>query len=551
MSIITSKYRSDTARLFVDDVAFNDYYLFISSTANTTATNTEKSKKEFLEKTIFGKKIAPEEVFFMIRNYPWEIDTVYDQYDDAADMSNKKFYTVVYPVNNEAGDYRVYKCLFNNYGAKSTNPPNYSESIPNQIYRMADGYVWKFMYYVSELEFDTYNTRGYIPIIEENAGANNAVIDMSSVSEIFVTNQTENKGYEKVSGSIFEVNNISVVINASIGTLNAIPNYYSGYSFYVTSVFGQSQVYEISTYEYDALTNKATLTIVGGITNDGIITTSSSYSLLPRVEIRGDGTGAIAIAKLSTDGTITGVTVLNEGSGYTNAIAFVPDPFSFNPDTLGSLDERVILRPVLSPMGGHGFNIVDELSCRNVLTYITLTEFDNNTAPITNDFASIGIVKNPSFKNHENNIVFDNRIELALDDHSLSVNEIITQIETNIDSDFYNEVSFRGKVHGISNNFIYVCEYMGAYPNSTSFANTDFSDISLNINLPIRSSQNQILSINTDNDPAYPPEYDISYPGFSISPYVQKTGEVYYMNNFSPITRTEESREQFKILLEF
>jgi hypothetical protein len=92
---------------------------------------------------------------------------------------------------------------------------------------------------------------------------------------------------------------------------------------------------------------------------------------------------------------------------------------------------------------------------------------------------------------------------------------------------------------------------MGAYPNSTSFANTDFSDISLNINLPIRSSQNQILSINTDNDPAYPPEYDISYPGFSISPYVQRTGEVYYMNNFFPITRTEESREQFKILLEF
>jgi hypothetical protein len=418
---------------------------------------------------------------------------------------------------------------------------------------MADGYVWKFMYYVSELEFDTYNTRGYIPIIEENAGANNAVIDMSSVSEIFVTNPTENKGYEKVSGSIFEVNNLSVVINANgpVGTLNAIPNYYSGYSFYVTSVFGQSQVYEISTYEYNALTNRATITIVGGITNDGIITASSSYSLLPRVEIRGDGVGAIAIAKVSADGTMTGVTVLNEGSGYTNAIAFVPDPFSFNPETLSSLDERAILRPVLSPMGGHGFNIVDELSCRNVLTYITLTEFDNNIVPITNDFASIGIVKNPLFKNYANNSVFDNRIELALDDHSLSVNEIITQIETNINSDFYDEVSFRGKVHDISNNFIYVCEYMGAYPNSTSFANTDFSDISLNINLPIRSSQNQILSINTDNDPAYPPEYDISYPGFSISPYVQRTGEVYYMNNFFPITRTEESREQFKILLEF
>ena len=92
---------------------------------------------------------------------------------------------------------------------------------------------------------------------------------------------------------------------------------------------------------------------------------------------------------------------------------------------------------------------------------------------------------------------------------------------------------------------------MGPYPNSTSFANTDFSDISLNINLPIRSADNQILNINTDNDPEYPIEYDIDYPGFSISPYVQRTGEVYYMNSFFPITRTEESRERFKILLEF
>ena len=57
MSVITSKYRSDTARRFVDDVTFNDYYMFVSSTANTTVINSEKSKTEFLEKTIFGKKI--------------------------------------------------------------------------------------------------------------------------------------------------------------------------------------------------------------------------------------------------------------------------------------------------------------------------------------------------------------------------------------------------------------------------------------------------------------------------------------------------------------
>jgi hypothetical protein len=196
MSIITSKYRSDTARRFVDDVTFNDYYLFVSSTANTTVLNTEKSKKEFLEKTLFGKKITSEEVFFMIKNYPWEIDTVYDQYDDNTDMTNKKFYTVVYPVNNEVGDYRIYKCLFNNYGAKSTTPPNYSALQQDQIYRLADGYVWKYMYNISELEFDAYNTRGYIPIIQDTPASNNEILT-SSVDQVFVVNPTQNKGYEK------------------------------------------------------------------------------------------------------------------------------------------------------------------------------------------------------------------------------------------------------------------------------------------------------------------------------------------------------------------
>jgi hypothetical protein len=547
MSVITSKYRSDTARRFVDDVTFNDYYMFVSSTANTTVVNSEKSKKEFLEKTIFGKKITTQEVFYMIKNYPWEIDTIYDQYDDSLDMSNKKFYTVVYPVNNEVGDYRVYKCLFNNSGAKSSIPPNYSESQADQIYRLGDGYVWKYLFNISELEFDAYNTRGYIPIMSPES---NTAVQTSSISQIVVTNTT-NKGYEKVEGFVFQVATETgeAVITASSGTLNAIENYYTGYTFYVTSVLGtDSRSYTVDTYTYDPVTKRAVITLTEAA-DYAILTGAASYKLLPRIEIRGDGTGATGIAEVSASGSITSVTMLNKGSGYKNVTAFVPDPFSFDPSLLSSLSERAILRPILSSPGGHATNLIDELMCRHILAYTTLTETDNFTVPATNNFASIGIVKNPEFKNIANNDIFDNRIELALDSHSLSVNEIVTQIETDVSSQFYNEVIFSGKVHEVSNNFVYICEYMGPYPNSS--ANTDFSDISLNINLPIRSAGDQILNINTDNDPEYPLEYDIDYPGFSISPYVQRTGEVYYMNSFSQISRTEESRERFKILLEF
>lgn len=566
MTIITSKYRSDMVRLFVDDVTLNDYYLFVSGTSNTSTSNTSDSKTRFLERTIFGKKITREEVFFMVRNYPWEPDTVYDQYDDTVDLSGKKYYTIVYPGNNETGDYRVYKCLFNNYGAPSENPPNYNETTPDQVYIMPDGYVWKFLFAISETDFDKYNTRGYIPLPNANTVVSS---ETSNIDQIFVTNPTENRGYEKVDGVITSVVGDSIVISAAASELSAIENYYARYSLYVTNEITKvSQVYEIDTYVYNPSLGTAVIRLVEDFLPDGVIVNPevvpgvptpvfAKFSLVPRIEIRGDGTGAVAIPNIS-DGSIVGVTVLNKGSGYTRAVATVPDPYAFDPTTLNSLDARVSLRPILSPKGGHGSNLVDELSCRHVLTYVGITTTDNNIIPTTNDFTSVGLVRNPEFKTLEYPDTFDNRIELALDSHSLSVNETITQIETsNTASDFYNEVRFSGKVHEIANNnIVYISEYMGAYPNDVDdtgalYANTDFSDISLRLDLPLLSSQNQVIQINTDNNPAYPPGYDFNYPGFKLSPYVQRSGEVYYMHRFFPITRTDESREQFKLILEF
>jgi hypothetical protein len=528
----------------------------VSSTTDTTVTNTRNSKNAFLEKTLFGKAVDTEEVFYMIRNYPWLRNTIYDQYDDTIDLSSKRYYVVVYPENNQTGDYRIYKCLFNNYGAQSINPPNYSASTPDQVYKMPDGYVWKFMYSLSELEFERYNTRGYIPIPNNaNTGiSNTSITELSSIDQIFITNTT-NKGYEKLEGSISEINDTTgeiAIIGLTPSNPSAIENYYAGYTFYVTAN-SASQTYEVETYSFNSSTKTVFVTLKEGTPNDGILSEASTVLIVPRIEIRGDGSGANAVLNVLDDGTIRSINIINKGTGYTNAAATVPDPFAFNPTSLGSVNERVLLRPVLSPPGGHGSNLVDELSCRHALVYININDFDNSIISATNVFTSVGLVRNPEFKTFSAPTIFDNRIELALDSHSLSVNEFVTQIETaNTASDFYNEVRFRGKVHEVSNNFVYLCEYMGPFPNDVdTFANTDFSDISLKINLPLLSSQNEVLVINTDNDPAYPAGYDIDYPGFNLSPYVQRSGEVYYMSSFLPITRTEESRERFKILLEF
>jgi len=544
MADITSKFRTDMAKLFIDDVQSGNYYLFVSYDQYERTTNSLASKTSFLEKTVFGKRIDPEEVYHAIRNHPWQQNIVYAQYDDQVELEGQKYYAVVYPENNETGDYKVYKCLFNNYGSVSLNAPNFSGVTPDQIYETGDGYVWKYMYSLTEFEFDKYNARGYIPVFQE---ANTSNVGTSEINQIFIVNPDTNRGYESVDkGKISQVSRgdvNEVVVSVVSGSMNQIENYYVNYSFYVTNTNNTaSKIYEIESYVYNSPTS-ATLTLKEGTPEDGILIASSSFQILPRVKILGDGTGAVAIPIVSPeDGNIDKITIINKGTGYTSATATIPDPFGFDPTTLSSLDEKIILRPVLSPPGSHGANIAEELSSRHVLVYNGFNEFDNDVIPTINAFDQLGIVKNPEFKAANTTPdIFNNTLEILLDGHSLQLNETVTQIETNPESEFYNEITFSGEVNEISGNTVWLRGYVGAFPKGLNVANTefDFSDISINTELPLYSSRDEILIINTAEDAVKP------------SNYVQRSGEVYYMNSFLPITRTEASREQIKVVIEF
>jgi hypothetical protein len=165
MSIITNKFKTSNVTDFKQDFIDSDYYVFVSSTQITQTNDSEYYINEFLENTLFGKKINPDEVFFMIDNNRWQSGLIYEKYDDKSDLSDKKFYAIVYPTDNSTGDYRVYKCLSNDHGANSFNPPNYDPDTDEQIYRMGDGYVWKFMYVISTVEYQKYSALQYFPIV--------------------------------------------------------------------------------------------------------------------------------------------------------------------------------------------------------------------------------------------------------------------------------------------------------------------------------------------------------------------------------------------------
>jgi len=522
MSTITSGYRTNNANFLVQDITNSDYYLFVSTTVFTSTVNSNFSSNDFLEKTLFGKKVSPSNVFFMIENRRWLSGSVYDQYDDMVDMSTKSFYVIVYPTDNSTGDYRVFKCLSNNYGAQSTNPPNYDPFADDQIYRMGDGYVWKHMYAITTEQFKDYSALRFSPII---GNSSSTPVVNKSIDHIEVGNPETNKGYELKSGRISEVPpGSSVVVSAAANdSLSELKDYYSGQNLYVTDENNISRLYTIDTYTYDVASSIATITLLD---KDSFIEPNFSFKIFPRVEITGDGSNAVAIPSINQFGVVEKVTMLNKGSGYTNASARIVTPlFGFDPINTSTVDVEATLRPVLSPDGGHATDFKYELGSKQVLVYLTLTDADNLSIPSSNKYGKIGLVKNPMFVTNASPEIFDNRLELELNSSLLVTDEIVTQ-------SLGNTVTFRGQVHEASGNTAYLCNYHGPYQN---YDNDGYFDLPLDPSKLIVSSQNQFISINNVVRP----------------PYVQKTGDVYYMTSFATITRTPTSNEEYKIVLEF
>lgn len=539
--ILSTKLKNDTVRLFYDDIQNNDFYVFVSSIVSEplqrrTVKNSQYDKNLFLEKTLFGKKILPSDVKFMIKYYPWQKDEVYVQYDDRENMEDQRFYAVVGPNNNSTGDYRVYKCLSNNDGLPSIVPPNY-EAGPNQVYKLPDGYVWQFMYVISKPQFEAYNAIGYIPLVGDFE-VDPTVVTSSSVSDIFVENYIDNNGYPTLKSAITVGNGRSdgtIFISSTL--LSKIANYYSGMTMYITSG-SVSFVYEIDSYSYDETSGLGQVKVIGNPSPSGDnVLNGYSVEIIPTIKIEGDGTGAIAIARM-TDQRISSVEIRNAGSGYHNIQASIVDPvYDFNPDDPLSIDVRAQLRAILSPPGGHNYNLIDEMHCRHILLYGYITETDNNRIGATNTYSQIGIVKNPEFTpdvetgNTAYPDVFDNRIAVITDSYdSAVINGLVKQINSS------NETVFEAKVHDIdaTSNTVYLSEYLGPYVNTAN------NDTSFDLSLPLRNETGQVIQINT------PVANNVIE-----SRYTQRTGTVYFMEDFFPLTRAKTSREEYKLVLEF
>jgi hypothetical protein len=656
--ILTNNFNQDVNKLFIADAKANDdYYMFVSSIGGIEPVDSATSQNEFLEKTLFGKKIRNQDINFMIKYYPWQRGVVYAEYDDKIDLDGLNFYAVVGPNDNDTDDYRIYKCLNNNEGVGSQAPPTFDAANINQIYETADGYVWKYMYRLTTLQFEGYNALGYIPI-DPAAAVEPADVYGGGISEIQVTNAIVNNGYEEKNGLVNTIpgrtagasshGNVKLEIDPREQDWQATENYYAGQFLYATNPSSSvTNLFEIKAYKLiqgnglaeivvgEELSNPRRGNVEGATQASPVVITSTSHNLVngqpitfrnvagmselnineanedtldattfyvnvvnadtfqlktntllttnldgtsfgaytsggtwkgltdfvvstatvnanikifPRVKISGDGEGAVAIPEIDNGG-INKIIILNKGTGYNNAIAEVVDPIiDFNPGGTESADVRATIQPIIEPKGGHGYNLLDEFRCKHFSMYAFITAEDNTKIGDKNTYGCIGIVRSPIFKDmtgvatwrsgQANTAtepdIFDNRIAIITDDYArLNANSTITQVNVN------NDVVFEAKIHEIdeTSNTVFLAEYIGPYRNNALIGN---GDTSFNPNLAITSNTGQRITINN------PIEDNVIY-----SDYKQRTGEVYFMEDFFPLARTDLSREEFKFVLEF
>lgn len=120
--------------------------------------------------------------------------------------------------------------------------------------------------------------------------------------------------------------------------------------------------------------------VLGLDANNNVIQVSGTT-----IELIGDGTGWQGRLKVE-NGVIKKVEVLNPGSGYTYADVVL------NPTQTGAA--AAILRPIISPKGGHGKDSVSELYCNSLMMVTKLSIEKNKSIIPTNDYRQVSIIKN-------------------------------------------------------------------------------------------------------------------------------------------------------------
>ena len=402
--VITNNFKLNSAQQLLESIsepANTTYYLFTakhtsygtSGDVPTTPYDTVEERTKIFKDMIFGKRISQNDVSLMIKKSLYTAGTVYNHYDDT---SNSLFTDTVpfYATVQSGSYYHTFKCLDNNNDSESTSAPDFSNVDPEDEYiQTLDGYIWKYMYSVSDTEVAKFATSDFFPVVANTTVADNARPGTIDVIKVVAGGQ----GYDNYVDGTFSVSDVRLGGNDYIygvnsnNTINSTDNFYTGCVVKITSGTGAGQYRRVVNYYSNSTTKAIVITSPFTVVPDG----TSTYELRPEVRIQGDGYQTVEAAARglinTTSNSIYYVEMLNTGKNYRYAVANV-----YSHPVAGVVQEATI-RPILSPELGHGHDAYSELGASRICFGVTFTNSEGNTIPSTHEYRQIGLLKDPVF----------------------------------------------------------------------------------------------------------------------------------------------------------
>ena len=408
--MLKNGFHTGIAETLVNDVRLlrNGYYYFLGKT-NTwgnpdtppadTATITEESNTQIRTDSLYYKRIQPSDISMVCNRFDWTSGSIYTKYDHKIDLRNSPFYVTVY--DSSTVKYYVYKCLENNNNSPSTQKPTGNQLIPVTY---SDGYVWKYMYSISQSLMNSFGTTTKIPV---KTAISSYFYNKGPISSIYVfdggSGYTSNTTIS-ITGDGTGATATPIISNGTITAIQ-ITNGGTGYTYASIAVASTGKtsgtdailraIIDTSAYNEDQAVVEQS-TIPGAIHSVTITNGGTLYSQQTTISITGDGTGATATPTIDSNGKITKINITNIGQNYTYANIVINDPNRNG--VSGAIDFSGY--PVLPPLYGHGKNAVTELYATEAMisSTIPLMTFQN-----ANDFRQYGIVKNIKYKSSGKN----------------------------------------------------------------------------------------------------------------------------------------------------
>lgn len=397
----------------VKDEANNFLYLFLSKTSEWDEDEPDRvmnSDNEFIKawNTMNAlKRVEDVDIFPAIENFLWQEGNVYEEYDDRLNMSNFPFYVIT------SGN-KIYKCISNNNCAPSIFEPNHTEvSSVNGISMESDGYRWKYMGSVDPFLVNKFVNARFLPV-QEDANVKNLAVP-GTIDNIKVVEPGE--GYRP---------------NASFENNNAIPVFIEGNGdandsarCNISSVEGKILSLSIidpgSNYQYNAAGSFPIA--IRQKTQNGIVQTAygvafaNPLGLIESVEIiiRGEGyVNDLAAETTIVQSSARGYVETDSAGRIINASTIVGETgLNFIRARAVIVDENQsgALRPVLSPIEGHGSDIFKELFVRNIVMNVDVTSSNEELIYGNDPFASFGLIYKPNrFEYESGDTLFDEAV---------------------------------------------------------------------------------------------------------------------------------------------